>query len=70
MTAECQATFEDLKQALQSTPIRTPPDFRKPFKVRTDASKVGLGAVLTQEHADGEDVVAYASKLLQGAETK
>src|SRR6266496_4010855 len=46
------------------------PDFSQPFILQTDASNVGLGAALCQEH-DGEIFpIAYASKKLLDRETR
>ncbi|KAG1969979.1 arginine--tRNA ligase, cytoplasmic [Pimephales promelas] len=67
-TVECQKAFDDLKSALQQAPVLMPPDFTKDFKVQTDASDIGLGAVLTQEVDGLEHVIAYASRLVHGAE--
>uniref|UniRef100_A0A3B1JJM2 Gypsy retrotransposon integrase-like protein 1 n=1 Tax=Astyanax mexicanus TaxID=7994 RepID=A0A3B1JJM2_ASTMX len=67
-TQECQKAFEDIKQALITAPVLTPPNFSEPFQIQTDASDQGLGAVLSQGTDGLEHVVAYASRLLQGAE--
>jgi hypothetical protein len=45
-TSECQEAFEKVKHALTNAPVLAPPELRKPFEVVSDASGVGLGAVL------------------------
>ena len=42
-----------LKGKVQSVPVLVFPDFDKPFLLETDASKEGLGAVLSQKQSDG-----------------
>ena len=44
------------------------PDFRRLFIVQTDASDIGIGAVLLQRHEDGMHPVVYASKKLLSRE--
>lgn len=68
-TAECQTAFEAVKQYLISAPVLGHPDFKLPFIVYTDASDVGLGAVLVQRTGIGtEQVLAFASRTLNKAE--
>jgi hypothetical protein len=56
-TPACEASFQELKKRLTTTPILVMPDMEKLFSIYCDASGQGLGCVLMQ---DGH-VVAYAS---------
>jgi hypothetical protein len=58
---KCQASFEELKKRLTTTPVLIMPDIHKGFDVYCDASRQGLGCVLMQEGK----VVAYASRQLR-----
>ena len=67
-TKECQASFQDLKNALTSAPVLGFANFNLPFILETDASHQGLGAVLSQYQDGRQRVIAYASRALKGAE--
>ena len=67
-THESGEAFVTLKRALISAPILAFPDFNRDFILDTDASTDGLGAVLSQQSAEGEKVIAYASRTLTKAE--
>ena len=68
-TAECQQAFEQLKQLCSQTPILAYANHKKPFRLCTDASEKGLGAVLYQKQDDGTDhVIAYVSQTLSKSE--
>ena len=70
-TQEAEEAFAQLKQRLTSPPILAHPDFSLPFILDTDASSSGIGAVLSQKHADGQEhVVAYASRTLSKSERR
>ena len=62
-TNDCQLAFDKVKLLLQKLPVLKSPDYEKPFKLITDSSDVGSGAVLVQEASDGLDhPVSYFSK--------
>jgi hypothetical protein len=57
-TPRREASFQELKKRLTTTPVLTMSDMEKPFSIYCDASGQGLGCVLVQDgHA-----VAYASR--------
>ena len=64
----CTTAFQQLKTALTEAPVLAYPVPQQPFIVDTDASNVGVGAVLSQVEAGSERVVAYFSRALSRPE--
>jgi hypothetical protein len=58
---KCEASFQELKTRLTTTPVLTLPDICKDFVVYCDALRQGLSCMLMQEGR----VVAYASRQLR-----
>ncbi len=69
-TEECEDAFGVLKRKLTSSPVLSFPDFAVRFTLDTDASGDGLGAVLSQDGPTGEQVIAFASRMLTKTERK
>ena len=63
-----QKAFDAIKHLLTEPPFLRLPNPRKPFIISSDASGKALGAVLSQLVGDCEYPVAYASRVLSGAE--
>ena len=69
-SADQSRAFLELKDRLTSAPILGMPADTGTFLLDTDASNVGLGAVLSQMQGDREVVIAYASRSLSNAEQR
>ena len=65
-----QAAFENIKLHIKNITENTHYDSTRKTRVRTDASRSGLGAVLEQESNVGWETIAYASRFLNKAEEK
>ena len=64
----CATAFAQLQAVLTEAPVLAYPDAGRPFVLDTDASNVGVGAVLSQGVGEGERPVAYFSRTLSRAE--
>ncbi|GFW18952.1 retrovirus-related Pol polyprotein from transposon 297 [Trichonephila clavipes] len=63
-STEAQEAFNKVKRALTEAPVLQLPNFQEQFDLFTDASGVGIGAVLNQKHGP----IAFASRTLNKAE--
>ena len=69
LSPKAREAMDILKGKVQSTPVLVFPDFDKPFLLETDASKEGLGAVLSQKQSDQwYHSIAFGSHPLTPAE--
>ena len=59
-TEEAEIAFQDLKQAMTSTPTLAMPNFSEPFIIECDASGNSIGAILTQQSRP----IAFKSRAL------
>ncbi|MEL7520618.1 MAG: RNase H-like domain-containing protein, partial [Cyanobacteria bacterium J06553_1] len=65
-----EQAFKSLKEALTTAPILAFPDYGLPFHLYTDASNIGLGAVLMQRIAGHPKPIAFASRVLSQTERR
>ena len=68
-THDCEQAFEQLKHLVKKSVMLHYPDYSKPFLLRTDASNLGLGAVLLQEDSESRLVpICFISRSLTKSE--
>lgn len=66
-TAEPAQAFNQLKQSITTAPVLALPNFQLPFLLETDASGLGIGAVLSQA---GHPIAFFSQKLSTTAQHK
>jgi hypothetical protein len=65
---ECEEAFIKLRNILLSDLVLRQPDYTERFVLETDASNVGLGAILSQELEGTRNPIAFASRKMIPAE--
>ena len=66
--SDCDIAFKELRNLCSNTPVIAYADYTKKFILYTDASELGLGAVLYQEQDNEKKVIAYTSRTLSASE--
>ncbi|XP_061957345.1 uncharacterized protein LOC133678848, partial [Populus nigra] len=64
----CKDAHDELKRRVTSAPIIQPPNWDEPFEIMCDASDYAVGAILGQRIGKNLHVIAYASRMLDGAQ--
>ena len=62
--SRAEPAFQRLKEMLISTPLMKNPDFNRTFILQTDASRVGVGTVLSQGEEEDQPIAYFSRKLL------
>ena len=69
-TADCQKSVEIIQHLINRKPVLILPNINKPFFIQTDASIVGIGAVLLQLQEDCLRPCLFVSRKLLERETR
>lgn len=70
-TKERDEALKLLKAAITEDSLLYHPDMEEPFVVHVSSSTKGLGAILSQKDAEGDDhPILFASRTLRGAEIR
>ncbi|CAL9683895.1 unnamed protein product [Knipowitschia caucasica] len=69
-TPACQEAFEQVKSRLTSAQVLAFANPQLPYLLHTDASSIGLGAILYQGQEGQKRVIAYASRGLSRSESR
>ena len=67
-TAECQTSFEQLKEKITTAPALRIPNDNDPFRIETDRLGIRIRAILSQQQGDHWHPIAFISRLLNDAE--
>ena len=70
LSAEEHAAFEQIKYILTTDLVVRLPNNQLPFKIQTDASQLGIDAVLLQTYPEGDRPMCYISKKLTPAQQR
>ena len=66
-TEECTKGYQELKDLLLKEPVVAYQDFTVPFRLYTNASNIGLGAILAQKQK-GREIICCLSRMLNKSE--
>ena len=67
-TTERMKAYQELKELLLKEPVVAYLDFSMPFRLYTDTSNIGLGAILAQKQEGKEKIICFASRTLNKSE--